>query len=537
MPTSPTGPPELMFQERTQQSGIDFAYSNGRADGEFAILESLGGGLGVLDYDRDGLYDLMFAGGGSLANKTVTSAPSAMYRNLGGWRFEQLPEDCAGRAQAFFTHGIYPGDWDADGFDDLAISGYGGVQLLHNNGDGTFTTWPALISHQGNDWSSSLAWADYDGDGQLDLYVAHYVDWSWSKHPVCAGTGDVTREVCAPREFTGQTDVLYFGDGQGGFRAVATEIGLVVEGKGLGVVAADVNMDSHVDLYVANDTTDNFLYINDGTGRFKEAAVLSGVSGDDAGISTGSMGVCAFDATGDQLPDIWVANFQRELFALYRGEGSGQFTYASRQMGLAAIEPTYVGFGTVPIDYDVDGDIDLVVANGHVSYASPYAAYRQAPLLFENLEGKRFRKAAAGGYFAEVHTGRGLAYVDLDNNGLMDLAVSHLEEPVSILSAPAPKQTTRQPHLLELVGRRANRNAIGATLILHTKLGQQLLMNNGGGSYLSASDPRIACSLPVDDDSAHIVVTWPGGNREKFSLAAQPLQHLIVEGLGQPLGN
>ena len=509
--------------EEIKQTGINFSFSSGRSDGEFAIIESLGGGVGVLDYDKDGRPDLLFAGGGTLANKTVSSRPSGFFRNLGDWHFEEVTQAAGASATQCFTHGIFPADLDNDGFDDVAISGYGGVQILHNQGDGTFSALHLLVTHPEFPWSSSLAWADFDQDGVLDLYVAHYVNWSWKHHPSCAGAV-VPREVCAPREFDAVGDAIFFGDGQGSFRREDHSVGLVDGGKGLGVVASDVDLDGDIDIYVANDTTDNFLYLNDGTGHFQESAVLAGVAGDERGISTGSMGTLVFDADQDGLPDVWVVNFERELFGLYRNDGGGLFTHVSRSMGLASIGGDHVGFGTVAIDYDQDGDLDLVVSNGHVSYASPHAPFKQLPLLLENNRGRFSRVHQSEDYFSHSHSGRGLASADLDGDGVLDLVVSHLEEPVSLLRGCC---TVSQAAIrLQLIGTVSNRSAIGAVVRLSDK---RILMHNGGGSYLSSSDPRIWLTGFAPGSQQHIQVVWPSGKENDYVVSNDDGDFTIIE--------
>ena len=509
--------------EEIKTTGIHFEFSSGRSDGEFAIIESLGGGVGVIDFDKDGRPDLLFAGGGTLANKTVSSRPCGLFRNLGDLRFEEVTQAAGTSARECFTHGIFPADLDNDGFDDVAISGYGGVQILHNQGDGTFLAWPLLVTHPEFPWSSSLAWADFDRDGALDIYVAHYVNWSWNHHPSCAGAV-VPREVCAPRDFAAVGDAIYFGDGTGGFRREDRSIGLMDSGKGLGVVASDVDLDGDVDIYVANDTTDNFLYLNDGTGHFQESAVLAGVAGDERGVSTGSMGTLVFDADQDGLPDVWTVTFERELFGLYRNDGEGLFTHVSRAMGLANIGGDFVGFGTVAIDYDQDGDLDLVVSNGHVSYASPNAPFKQLPLLLENKRGRFSRVQTSQGYFADSHSGRGLASADLDGDGVLDLVVSHLEEPVSVLRGHC---SALNPAIkLRLIGSVSNRNAIGAVVRLSDK---RILMHNGGGSYLSSSDPAIWLTALAPEVQQHIKVVWPSGKENDYVVSSDVGEFTIIE--------
>ena len=509
--------------EEIKQTGIHFTFSSGRSDGEFAIIESLGGGVGVLDYDKDGRPDLLFAGGGTLANKSVSSRPCGFYRNQGDWHFDDVTQAAGAGATQCFTHGIFPADLDNDGFDDVAISGYGGVQILHNQGDGTFSAFPLLVTHPEFPWSSSLAWADFDRDGVLDLYVAHYVNWSWKHHPSCAGAV-VPREVCAPREFDAVGDAIFFGDGQGSFRREDHGVGLDAGGKGLGVIASDVDLDGDIDIYVANDTTDNFLYRNDGIGHFQETAVLAGVAGDERGVSTGSMGTLVFDADQDGLPDVWAVNFERELFGLYRNDGGGLFTHVSRSMGLANIGGDYVGFGTVAIDYDQDGDLDLVVSNGHVSYASPHAPFKQLPLLLENNRGRFSRVHQSQDYFAHSHSGRGLASADFDGDGVLDLVVSHLEEPVSILRGHC--NVSHPAIRLQLIGTVSNRSAIGA-VVRHSD--KRILMHNGGGSYLSSSDPRIWLTGLATGSQQHIQVVWPSGKENDYVVSNEAGDFTIIE--------
>ena len=517
------GAEKMAWFEEIKTTGIHFTFSSGRSVGEFAIIESLGGGVGVLDFDRDGRPDLLFAGGVTLATKTVASRPCGLFRNLGDWRFEEVTKTAGTSATQCFTHGIFPADFDNDGFDDVAISGYGGVQFLHNQGDGTFMELPLLVTHPEFPWSSSLAWADFDRDGVLDLYVAHYVNWSWMHHPSCAGVG-APREVCAPRDFAAVGDAIFFGDGVGGFRREDHSIGLMRDGKGLGVVASDVDLDGDVDIYVANDTTDNFLYMNDGTGHFHESAVLAGVAGDERGVSTGSMGTLAFDADQDGKPDLWTVNFERELFGLYRNDGGGLFTHVSRAMGLANVGGDFVGFGTVAIDYDHDGDLDLIVANGHVSYASPHAPFKQLPLLLENHGGRFKRIRPSNDYFANSHSGRGLASADLDGDGVLDLLFSHLEEQVSFLRGHC--QVERSLIKLRLVGTVSNRSAIGSVVHLSDK---RILMHNGGGSYLSSSEPTIWLTSLTPGSQQQIRVVWPSGKESDYVVSTDVGELTIIE--------
>lgn len=513
-PARDTGDDQL-FTDISDRIGMALVFHSGRQAGEYAIIESLGGGVAALDYDLDGRIDLMFAGGGDLENRHCSGRPSTLIRNLGPWAFEQVTTAAGCQADRFYNHGVFPGDFDGDGFPDLAISGFGGVQIYRNQGDGTFRRLDDWVSHPDHPWSTSLAWADFNANGLLDCYVTHYVDWSWENHPRCSGGPGVPREVCPPRQFAGVTDAIYFNNGRGGFQRSDREAGLVAGGKGLGVVAGDINLNGATDIYVGNDTTDNFLYWNDGQGHFTEAAILAGVSGDPAGVNTGSMGVALADVDGDGLPDIWVTNFERELFALYRNERQGLFSHVSRAAGIGAVEGLYVGFGTVLIDPHGDARPDIFVANGHVSYHSPRTPFRQRPLWLANQSDGRFAQPPPRGYFAEPHSGRGLIHVDLENDGGWDLVFTHLEEPPTVLQGKPPAHDHWA--LVQLVGRQANREAIGATVRVSGPEGEHLYLVCGGGSYLSQSDRRLRIVAPGDPRAVDVHVRWPAGQEETFA--------------------
>ena len=519
-----------LFRDVTAGSGLRFGFSNGRDAAEYAILESLGGGVGVFDFDRDGLADLMFGGGGSLAGRQVTASRCGLFRNLGEFRFAEITEIAGVPADAFYNHGVFPADYDNDGFADLAVSGYGGIQLFHNQGDGTFERVADWSSTVDASWSTSIAWGDFNADGALDMYVPHYVTWSWQEHPACYASSAGVREVCAPKDFRGLDDTLYISDGAGHFEDQSRAAMLSKGGKGLGAVAADLDLDGDTDIYVANDTTDNFLYLNDGGAVFEEVAIVNGVSGDEVGVNTGSMGIATGDANNDGLPDLWVTNFERELFALYRNEGAASFTHISRPAGLAVLGGLFVGFGTTMIDMDHDADQDLVVANGHVSYHAAGSPYLQEPLLLQNTGGGKFRRLEQGGYFAEGHSGRGLAHVDLNNDGAWDLVCCHAEEQVSLLAGRAPGHDRWAR--VQLVGTQSNRDAIGASIQLSAGDYRHVMLQVGGGSYLTQSDSRQLLVAPPGDDIPAVLVTWPSGLRESFPFPTSKSTQLWIEGSG-----
>ncbi len=511
------------FVDRAAVLGIDAVYRNGEEAGRCSILESLGGGVGWFDYDRDGWLDLVATGGGGFGDGPVlTGAPTTLWRSVpaaagSGRHFDGVARPAGLDTLPLYTHGVAIGDFDNDGFPDLLVTGYGPAQLWRNLGDGGFAAVSEWLGAADPRWNSSAGWADLDGDGDIDLYLARYVDWSFDHDPFCGRT-QAQRDICPPREFEGLPDSIYRNEGDGTFVEVSREAGLRTDGKGLGVLLADVNLDGHVDIYVGNDTTDNFLYVNDGDGTFTEQGLVAGVALDDQGVPNGSMGVDLCDFNRDGRPDLWVANYEREAFALYRNEGRGQFLHVSRRHGITALGGLFVGFGTACTDLDFDGLVDIVVANGHVIKFPDASPRRQVPLLLA-FDGERFRRAEAPGgtFFGDPQEGRGLATGDYDRDGDIDLAISRLNEPVAVLENLMPRRG--RPLVVELVGTRSNRDAIGTRVSLDAA-GEPPLETQltGGGSYLSHGHRAVHIRLPETDAlpvgasrPVRVVVRWPSG--------------------------
>ncbi len=572
----PLGPP--LFREVTAESGINFAYRNGEEADHYAILESLGGGLAVLDFDGDGLLDLFIPGGGHYEGPDkhqIKGNPCRLYRNLGNFRFEDVTAKMGLDKIDFYTHGAAAADYDNDGWPDLLVTGWHHLALFHNepNEKGAASRKFVEVSKQAGMpdglWTTSAAWGDLDGDGYADLYVCQYVDWSFEhNHPLNCTYDGHTRDVCPPKNFTGLEHKLFRNLGNGTFRDVSKEAGLRVArtdaefeqlltwlpqrsrerlkrdvregdtrfGKGLGVLMVDVNGDGKPDLYVANDTVDNFLYINrsirPGELRFEELGMASGTARDDFGTPNGSMGLAASDFNGSGKPSIWVANYENELHALYRNECVKDrivFTFFTAPAGLAVFGRMTVGWGTGFFDIDHHGAEDLFLATGHATRVPKTSPRAQFPILARNENGKFKNIVKRGGsYFTSPHVARGAVLADFDNDGRVDLAVIHTNEPVAILRNEA--DTVGRHWLgLELVGKN-HRDVVGAKIVLEAGGRKQTRFLQGGGSYASSSDRRHVFGLGTAERIDKLTVTWPNGKEQSFGELKLDRYYRLTEG-------
>lgn len=506
-------PTVAAFADMTVASAIRFTYRNGQESGHYAILESLGGGIGIIDYDNDGDVDLFAPGGGGyLPDGSIIGSSSGLFCNDGGWSFSTRTLEAGVDFAPWYTHGAAVGDFDNDGFSDVLITGYGGLLFYQNQGDGTFRQGAGDAGLSDSLWSSSAAWGDVNGDGNPDLYVAHYVDWSLSNHPICEGPETGLREVCPPLRFEPLSDVFYESNGDGTFTDVSSTINLRKDGKGLGVLMADVDLDGRLDIYVANDTVANFLYWNKGDGHLEDVSLRSGTSLSDTGTPDGSMGVDVGDFNLDGRPDLWVANYERESFALYRNEGGLLFQHVSRATGITAVGGLAVGWGTVFIDFDRDGDEDIFTSNGHVIRYPRNAPLRQPPLLLQNESGERFRNVApvAGDYLQTPHMGRGVVAGDMDDDGDQDLAISLVNEPMTVLSNESGNNNSL---VIRLIGTQSSRDAVGALIRVQTTVDQPYMIRlmKSGGSYASSNDPRQFFGLGRASSAAKVEIRWPSG--------------------------
>lgn len=542
------GPQGIRLVDRAAERGLVFTAVNGQESERLTILESLGSGVAAIDLDGDGDDDLCLAGGGRFQTGSSVPLPAAsgLFRNDGSGRFTDVTHAAGLGEPGCYSHGVTAGDSDGDGFCDLVITGYDGVELLQNLGDGTFRRVPREEHGiDGRGWNTSAAWLDADGDGALDLYLVRYVDWSPTDDPPCTLHG--RRDVCPPAQFSGVTDRLFRSDAAGGFVEAGEAFGIAPGGKGLGVVASDLDLDGDTDLFIANDTTPNRLYRNTG-GAFEECGLVAGVAVGPDGEPEGSMGVDCGDATLDGLPDLWVANFENQSFGLYRNYGDFGFEHVSTATGVTAVGAVYVGFGTMFVDLDLDGAEDLFVANGHVMRHPLDSPVLQKPLLFRNLAGRKMENVAAtaGAYTASPHMGRGALATDLDGDGDDDIVVSHINEPAAVLfndSQPRGRRLT-----IRLVGDTANRDCIGASAILETRpldsagvdpaqsgmerpnrpAPRRLLRQvKGGGSYLSTGPRQLTWGIASGETPTRLTILWPGGERTERPWTADQGRFLI----------
>ena len=521
---------QIRFRDQLTKGEIATRYENGQDAGLLAILEAMGGGVAVMDYDLDGRDDLCFTGGGSIESSQVISGkPSSLFRNLGNWNFQAVTEPAGLQIPLHYSHGVIAADIDSDGFTDMLITGYEGLTLWKNQGDGTFQDVTPASGLTDQLWSCSAGWGDLNGDGTLDLYVAHYVEWSFKTHMKCASPGGPESEVCPPRSFAALPDTIYLGNGDGTFRDASEWCGLRKDGKGLGVLLCDFDSDGDLDVYVANDTVENFLYENKGDGRLEDVSIVSATAFNGLGNPDGSMGVDVLDYNLDGQFDLWVTNYETEDCALYENLGQLLFRHVSRQTGISPIGGSHVSWGTCCFDIDCDGDEDIFVTNGHVSRFPLNSQVYQVPFLCENLQGKRFVavEAQSSEYLRRPQMGRGAAVSDFDDDGRLDLVIAHVH------AAPAVLKNDSNPsnHWLELdlTGVRSPRDAIGAIVRVTTATGSALRQWRGGGSYASTNTRRLHFGLGSANMVESIEIHWPSGLRQLVRSVAIDQRIRIIE--------
>jgi len=517
-------------------TGIEFQHDSGTSP-EKPFPAANGSGMAALDYDLDGRYDLYFATGTPFPLDATRATPTNhFYRNLGDWNFQDVTQ-LSRLGHNGYSAGVTYGDFDGDGFPDVYVACYGANVLYHNLGDGTFA--PLVPSSGANDerWATSAAMFDCDGDGLLDIYVCNYGYWTLEENRWCGDRSRDVRYYCSPRTVKPAADALLRNRGDGTFEDIAETAGLVDRiGRSQGVVAADLDGNGTIDLYIGNDLNANSMFLNQGDGTFEDASELSGVAYDYLGGMQAGMGVDAADVNGDGRAELFVTNFEGEHNAYYENLGNGMFQEVSQQRGLYADSMPWVGWGTALADFDLDGWLDLVVTNGHVDNNRLDVDYAHPALLWRNDGKGRFSNLGAQGgtYFTQTHVGRALVVADLDDDGDWDLVIGHQDGPPSLLRNDHPDEgnVRRNSITIRLVGTRDNRDGIGSTLTLRAGEHQQVLQTNGGGSYLSAHDARKVFAAPHGATAVQLEIRWPNGEVSILDDLAPRGSYTVIQPLG-----
>ena len=527
-PSAPSGSIQGNFVDITAKSHVVF---NGQASytPKKYLIETMGSGVALFDYDNDGLLDIFFVNGAPLTDpmdkeavpqKTGPKYWNRLFHQKKDGTFEDVTEK-AGLQGIGYDMGVAVGDYDNDGYEDLYVTAYGGNRLYHNNGNGTFTDVTEKSGTGGNGWSTSAAWVDLDNDGLLDLVVLRYLDWKFDD-VWCGEHREGYRSYCHPDIFKPIVPLVYHNDGNGHFTEVAAKVGIDKPGKGLGIAIADFDRDGKIDLVVANDSMLEYLYRNKGDGTFEEVGMTAEMAVDSDGRTYAGMGVDFQDYDNDGLPDLIITNLANQRYALYRNNGDSSFSYDSYISGIAGMTLLHSGWGIHFFDYDNDGRKDILIAQGHdldtIELNYPQLRYKE-PMLLAHNTGKGFAdvSATSGDVFHQAWTGRGLAVGDLDNDGRIDAVVTTNGGPAYVLHNETI--TTNHWLTLSLVGHRSNRDGIGAVIKLITSAGPQYLTVTPAGSYLSSSDKRAHFGLGTDTSASLIEIRWPSGIIQKLENA------------------
>ena len=526
--TRPVRVAEPLFVEAAAATGLAFTHHNG-ATGQYYMPELMGSGVALFDYDGDGDLDVFLVDSGPIGGSPAGSATSRLFRNdlsvgAGGRRTLRFADvtSRAGIGWRAYGMGAAVADYDNDGDLDLFLTSFGPDALYRNNGDGTFADVTAAAGVSDPLWSTSAAFLDYDRDGDLDLFVANYLDFAVTDNKVCSDALGA-RDYCGPRAYRPVPDRLYRNDGQGRFTNVTEAAGIArADGPGLGVSVGDYNGDGWLDLYVANDAAANQLWINRRDGTFADEGVLSGAALNAAGNPEGSMGIASGDADNDGDEDLFVTNIIGETFALYENDGKANFEDTRSRWSLAQPTAPFTGFGTEWIDYDNDGALDLFATNGAVNVVESQrgqpSPFRMRNLLFHNGGTRRFANVSgeAGPAFALDYVGRGAAFGDLDNDGDTDIVVTNNNGPVRLLLNEAARGAHWVQIRLQQDG--GNRDGLGAWIgVERAKQPTVWRRIRTDGSYLSAGDVRAHFGLGSSASVGGVVVRWPDGTRERWS--------------------
>lgn len=543
----------IVFEDASENAGLTKWMHKMGTPAKDYIVETKGSGIGLVDYDNDGWMDIYIVNGSTFNALEGKETPphAALFHNNHDGTFTDVAAK-AGVTNDRWGFGVAVADYDNDGWPDIFVSNWGKNRLYHNNHNGTFTDVAEKAGVDLDDpaaWHSGATWGDYDGDGKLDLFVAGYLHYDRNNMP-SAGGGDAPNTFCTfrgeqvscgPRGLKGESDHLFRNNGDGTFTDVSEKAGVADKPGyyGLGAVFVDINNDGRPDLLVGNDSTPNYLYLNKGDGTFEDVSYASGFALNEAGRETASMGIAVGDYENNGMLAVFDTTFSDDYKPLYRNEGDASLTDVSYHVGLGEISVPFLSWGDAFIDFDNDGWKDLLMSDGHVyPQADKYAwgtSWAQRPMLFRNIEGKRFEPVPAveGTGLSVVVAGRGMAVGDLFNNGKIDAVINVMDgHPVLLRNVSADRN-----HWLELKlvgGQKSPRDAVGAAVYISTSGMRQRQDVISGGSYLSNNDLRLHFGLGQSTAVEAIEVHWPSGKLEQFSVSGVDRIVTLVEGTGKP---
>jgi hypothetical protein len=516
---APSAPLGFSFADVTSAAGIQFQHNSGAFGGKF-LPETLGSGCAFLDYDNDGWQDILLVNGMDWPGHKRQKSTLRLYRNNRNGSFTDVTRT-AGLDVEMYGMGVAISDYNNDGFPDIFISCVGQSHLFRNNGDGKFidvTRTAGFLSHQG--FSTSALWIDYDRDGLLDLFVCNYVRWS-PEHDVFCSLDGTHKSYCTPEAYRGSTCWLFHNRGDGTFEDVTATSGVFdSSSKSLGVALFDYDQDGWPDLLVANDTQPNKLYRNLRNGKFKDVAVEAGLAFSTEGKARAGMGVDIGDFDNSGRPGVAITNFDNEMIGLYRAVSPNAYDDVSQVSGIGGPSKSTLGFGCAFLDVNLDGSLDLAVANGHIDETvrniRGNVGYAQAPQLFLNGGNGKFRDVAAevGGGFEKSKVGRGLAYGDFDGDGDLDILMTTNNGPAYLFRND--QSSGNRSIRFRLIGTKSNRDAIGACVRVFYNGQNQLRLVHGGSSYLSQSELPVTFGLGKRDKIDRVTIDWPSGRTEEF---------------------
>ncbi len=527
-------PASANFRDVTQAAGLRFVHNSG-ATGKKYLPETMGPGCAFIDFDHDGWQDIFLVNGKSWPGQPRRRSTPKLYRNQGDGTFTDVTRR-AGLAIVIYGMGVAVGDYDNDGNDDLFVSALGRNRLFRNQGDGTFEDVTRAAGLWGREeFSSSAAWLDYDRDGHLDLLVANYVQWSPENDLFCTLDGK-SKSYCTPESYKGVSPRLWRNRGDGTFEDITRTAGLLDStAKGLGVTILDYDQDDWPDVLVANDTEPDKLYRNNSDGTFTEKGMLAGIAFSEDGVARAGMGVDAADYDRSGYPSLLVSNFSNQMLALYHNEGTGLFVDEAPRSEVGRASLLTLGFGCFFFDYDLDGWLDIYVANGHIEVGieqvQTRVKYKQPAHLFRNLGEGKFEEVTAslGRAFAAARVARGTAYADIDNDGDLDLLVTTNGGRALLFRNDGG---TNRSLRVRLVGTQSNRNGLGAVVRVSAGGEQQWRMLRSGSSYLSQSELVLTFGLGSQAKAEAVEVRWPSGRVDRLANVAAGQMITVKEGEG-----